>query len=139
MLNKYEDVSRANSKDISNAKKLKKLLKYTSSLINAFIRKSPEEFNTLVTNIILDTISRLALKSYYFKALHPHQNDGAQALFQIPTLKKTIPTSSKETPQDSIERDSFKQKVKAQKEIQKINSPDLSPASKSIDQINTEQ
>ncbi len=138
-LNKYENVSRSNSKDTIKAKKLKKLLKYTSSLINSFLRKSPEEFNHLVTNITLDTISRLALKSYYFKALHPHQNIGAQPLFQIPTLKKSPPTSSPETPQDSIERDSFKQKVEAQKEIQKINSPDMSPASKSIDQINTEQ
>lgn len=128
-INRYQNVNRGNSKDVLKSRKLVKIYKYISPFLAAFLNKSPEDFNTLQKNIILDTFSRIALKSYYFQI---HYIKGAKAdapLFSIPSEKQTIKEAS-----DSSAMQKKQSSEQATELIESLGEEDLSTASEKIDE-----
>jgi hypothetical protein len=135
-LNRYQSISRGNSKDVLKAKKLKKIFKYVSPFLGAFLNKSPEEFNQLQKNIILDTFSRIALKSFYYQTLYIKGAKADTKLFSIPIVKHKKPlTPQVEKKEMTLNDESIANTIEAKKIIDSIGSDEMSTASEAIDQI----
>jgi hypothetical protein len=133
-INRYQNINRGNSKDVLKAKKLKKIFKYVSPFLAAFLNKSPELFNLLQKNIILDTFSRIALKSFYYQT---HYIKGAKAdnnLFSLPKAILKVPVVKVDKGEMTLKAKSMINKKEAKKLIDSIEKDEMSGASQSIDQ-----
>jgi hypothetical protein len=135
-LNRYQNINRGNVKDVLKAKKLSKVFKYVSPLLGAFLDKSPEEFNILQKSIILDTFSRIALKSFYFQTLYIKGATTDSKLFSLPKKMEKEPMPPKLSTDDmTLKDESRSKKEEAVKVMDSIGSDEMSSASKAIDEI----
>lgn len=133
-LNRYQNINRSNPKETLMAKKLNKVLKYVSPLLFAFLSLSPERYNHLSKNIILDTFSRISKKSFYFKSLYFKGSSSKDVLFKLPTISLSV----RENPainETSLRIDAEKEKKAAEVDIKNLDNSDLSPISSKIDEI----
>ena len=112
-----------------------KVIKYNSPLLESFLTLTPERFNKLSTDIVLDVFDRISKKSYYFLTYQGKLNKAEETiLFSIPEI---LPQPKEVKPLKSIDlQEESKLKVEeAKKAIQAIEGDDLSGASEEIDNI----
>ncbi len=134
-INKYQSVKRTDTKGLIKARKLLKIIKYNSPILESFLTLTPERFNELSTNIIIDVFERVSKKSFYFATYYGKLTKSETfALFNIPEIK-TPQASSNQKEATSIEQESKQQKLEAKKAIQVLEDNDLSGASTEIDKI----
>lgn len=134
-LNTYQNIQRSDTKGLIKAKKLQKIIKYTSPIIEALYTLSPEKFNQLSTKIAIDILDKLSKKSFYFKTyqgiLSPVDNG---VIIKVPELKFKDPKEPT-APIESLKKESILEKEKAIEIINKLDEPDLSGVSDEIDKI----
>jgi hypothetical protein len=138
-INQYQNIKRTNSTGLMKAKRLTKIMKYLSPWFNAIDKNTPEEFNKLNTQVIIDTLERISKKTYYFKTFTgPLQPNEAQALLVIPEIKTKKETQ--EVPDEKSLKDlSSERKEEAKKAVENLGEEDLSGASEVIDEIDPEE
>lgn len=138
-INQYQNIKRTNSTGLMKAKRLTKIMKYLSPWFNAIDKNTPEEFNKLNTQVIIDTLERISKKTYYFKTFTgPLQPNEAQALLVIPEVKTKNETQ--EVPDEKSLKDlSSERKEEAKKAVENLGEEDLSGASEAIDEIDPEE
>jgi ribosomal protein S13 len=134
-INKYQNIKRSDTKGLIRARKILKVIKYNSPLLESFLTLTPERFNKLSTDIILDVFDRISKKSYYFLTYQGKLTKIEETiLFSIPEI---LPQPKEVKPLKSIDlQEESKLKVEeAKKAIQAIEGDDLSGASEEIDNI----
>lgn len=138
-INQYQNIKRSNSKEMLLAKRLQKRMKYLAPWLNAIDNMSPEDFNSLCTNIIIDTIERISKKTYYFKTFSGKlESDSEKELLAIPEIK--IKRQKEKSPKEkSLKEEAKNRKEEALKEVQDLDSDDLSAASAEIDKLDTSE
>jgi hypothetical protein len=134
-INRYQSIKRSDSKGLLRARKLLKILKYNSPLLESFLTRTPERFNQLSTNIVIDIFDRISKKSYYFLTYQGKLSKVEESiLFSIPELQVSSPQVSPLIPK-SIKDESRENLEEAQKAVKALDVEDMSDASEKIDNI----
>lgn len=134
-INEYQNIRRNNSVGQMKARRLTKIMKYLSPWFNAIDKNTPEEFNRINTQVIIDTIERISKKTYYFKTfVGKLEKAEEQILFKIPNITIAQPKEIEEGP-SSLSEEAKMRKEQAKKDIENLEDSELSGASEEIDKI----
>lgn len=136
-INQYQNVKRSNSANMLKARRLQKTMKYLAPWLNAIDKNTPEDFNKLLTKIIIDTIERISKKTYYFKTFSSKlEPESSENIFIVPKIKELESINTSEPiVGKTLKEESKQRKKEAEDAIKSINTDDLSGASSEIDNI----
>jgi len=143
-INRYQNISRSNAKELLKAKKLLKVLNYISPWLNAFNNLQPEQFNQLGTDLSIDLLEQISKKSYYFLTFASQfEKVQNELIFFIPDYNFNAPPSDLDHLQEEEDNQSLKEqaavrKQEAKKSIESIQVDDLSGLSNEIDKLPVE-
>jgi len=134
-INKYQSVKRSDTKGLIRARKLLKIIKYNAPMLESFLTLTPERFNKLSTDIIIDIFDRISKKSYYFLTYQGKLSKvDENILFSIPEIDLSV--KEKELINDkTLDEESQDRVIEANKDIESIEADDMSGVSEKIDNI----
>lgn len=133
----YQTVGGTNVKLRAKAMELTKALKYISPWIIAYESKTPEQFNSLLTNIGVDILVQLSRKTYFFSQFSSKfSNDSRDPIFRVPSLTPLSDEITPPAPDASLKEQSKRNKDQAKGTIETLeNTQDLEGSSKAIDNL----
>jgi hypothetical protein len=134
-INKYQNVKRSDTKGLIRARKLLKIIKYNAPMLESFLTLTPERFNKLSTDIIIDIFDRISKKSYYFLTYQGKLSKvDENILFSIPEIDLT-PKENSGLKSKSLQEESKENVNEAKKVLKGLEDQDLSGISSEIDKI----
>jgi hypothetical protein len=135
-INTYQNISANDNSGQLKVARLNKILKYTSPWLNAIDYMSPEDFNSLCTNVIIDALESISRKTFYFKTYtNILSKNESQSLFAIPEVKiEKAAAASIESPA-TLKEESESRKEIALETVKDLDAQDLSPISPELGNI----